>query len=88
MAAETKSIGGEHGPARPFLPAYIGILAALTACSARAEPGLPEKVQTALQTWLAERAPIEKVTGIADYVSLGAPGPAIEAFACKSAPKH
>jgi D-alanyl-D-alanine carboxypeptidase len=67
--------------ARPFLSACIGILAALTACSARAEPSLPEKVQTTLQTWLAERAPIEKVTGIAAYVSLGDPGPAIEAFA-------
>src|SRR5580704_7260678 len=38
-----------------------------------AEPRLPEKV----------RAPIEKATGIAAYVSFDDPGPAIEAFAGK-----
>ena len=42
-----------------------------------------ERVQEALDTWLAARAPIEKVTGIAAYVSFGAAGPAIEAFAGK-----
>jgi D-alanyl-D-alanine carboxypeptidase len=50
---------------------------------ATAEPRLPEKVQAALENWLANRAPIEKATGIAAYVSFGAPGPAIEAFAGK-----
>jgi D-alanyl-D-alanine carboxypeptidase len=53
----------------------------MVAFAAHAEPTLPEKVQTTLQTSLAERAPIEKVTGVAAYVSLGDPGPAIEAFA-------
>src|ERR1700736_2776282 len=48
-----------------------------------AEPRLPEKVQAALESWLAERAPVEKATGIAAYVSFGDPGPAIEAFAGK-----
>jgi D-alanyl-D-alanine carboxypeptidase len=42
-----------------------------------------ERVQAALDTWLAARAPIEKVTGIAAYISFGAAGPAIEAFAGK-----
>ena len=42
-----------------------------------------ERVQTALDAWLAARAPIEKVTGIAAYISFGAAGPAIEAFAGK-----
>jgi D-alanyl-D-alanine carboxypeptidase len=36
-----------------------------------------ERVQEALDTWLAARAPIEKVTGIAAYVSFGAAGPTI-----------
>jgi hypothetical protein len=36
-----------------------------------------------LWSWLAERAPIEKVTGVAAYVSFGAAGLAIEAFAGK-----
>ena len=49
--------------------------------SAGAEPSRPEKVQAALERWLAERAPLEKVTGIAVYISLGDPGPAVEAFA-------
>jgi D-alanyl-D-alanine carboxypeptidase len=40
-----------------------------------------ERVEEALDTWLAARAPIEKVTGIAAYVSFGAAGPAIKAFA-------
>ena len=41
-------------------------------------------MQAALDGWLAERAPAEKVTGIAAYVSFAAPGPAIEAFAGKT----
>ena len=40
-----------------------------------------ERVQAALDTWLAERAKPEGVTGIAAYVSLATPGPNIEAFA-------
>ncbi len=52
--------------------------------AAVAEPASQvERVQAALDGWLAARAPIEKVTGIAAYVSLGDPGPAIEAFAGK-----
>lgn len=46
-------------------------------------PTQAEKVQEALDGWLAARAPIEKVTGIATYISFGATGPAIEAFAGK-----
>jgi D-alanyl-D-alanine carboxypeptidase len=53
----------------------------MVAFDAGAEPGRPEKVQAALEAWLAERAPLEQVTGIAAYISLGDPGPAIEAFA-------
>ena len=48
-----------------------------------AEPSEVGKVQAALDAWLAARAPIEKVTGIAAYISFGATGPAIEAFAGK-----
>ena len=48
-----------------------------------AEPTQVEKVQAALDAWLAARAPIEKVTGIAAYISFGPAGPAIEAFAGK-----
>ena len=48
-----------------------------------AEPTEVGKVQAALDAWLAARAPIEKVTGIAAYISFGATGPAIEAFAGK-----
>jgi D-alanyl-D-alanine carboxypeptidase len=62
------------------LGAGLGLLAAF---DASAEPGQAEKVQAALENWLVERAPIEKVTGIAAYVSFGDPGPAIEAFAGK-----
>jgi D-alanyl-D-alanine carboxypeptidase len=47
------------------------------------EPTPVERVQAALDAWLAARAPIEKVTGIAAYISFGAAGPAIEAFAGK-----
>jgi D-alanyl-D-alanine carboxypeptidase len=66
---------------RSFMAACIGIVASTAGYSASAEPGQIEKVQAALDTWLAQRAPVEKVTGIAAYVSLGDPGPAIEAFA-------
>jgi D-alanyl-D-alanine carboxypeptidase len=43
-----------------------------------------QRVQKALDAWLAERASAEGVTGIAAYVSLGTPGPNIEAFAGKT----
>ncbi len=39
-----------------------------------AEPSEVGKVQAALDAWLAARAPIEKVTGIAAYISFGATG--------------
>ncbi|MBM1172683.1 serine hydrolase domain-containing protein [Microvirga arabica] len=61
--------------------ACIGIIGLIIAFDAGAEPSRPEKVQAALDSWLAERASLEKVTGIAAYISLGDPGPAIEAFA-------
>jgi len=48
-----------------------------------AEPTEVERVQAALDAWLVAQAPIEKVTGIAAYISFGAAGPAIEAFAGK-----
>ena len=55
-----------------------------TTASAAAEPTQIEKVQAALDAWLAAQAPIEKVTGIAAYISFGNAGPAIEAFAGKT----
>ncbi|HSI73951.1 MAG TPA: serine hydrolase domain-containing protein [Fimbriimonas sp.] len=48
-----------------------------------AQPTQIERVQAALDAWLAARAPVEKVTGIAAYISFGDAGPAIEAFAGK-----
>jgi D-alanyl-D-alanine carboxypeptidase len=48
-----------------------------------AESTQVEEVQAALDAWLAARAPIEKVTGLAAYISFGDDGPAIEAFAGK-----
>ncbi|WP_134494777.1 serine hydrolase domain-containing protein [Microvirga pakistanensis] len=67
--------------ARTPLSACIGVIGLMVGFDAGAEPGRPEKVQVALEAWLAERAPLEKVTGVAAYISLGDPGPAIEAFA-------
>lgn len=45
------------------------------------DAGQAQRVQAALEAWVAERAGPEGVTGAAAYVSLGDPGPAIEAFA-------
>jgi D-alanyl-D-alanine carboxypeptidase len=59
------------------------VAAVLATAALGAEPTQVERVQAALEAWLAERAPIEKVTGIAAYISFGAAGPAIEAFAGK-----
>ncbi len=59
-----------------FVPA-AGEVAAASA----AEPTQVERVEDALEAWLAARALIEKLTGIAAYVSFGDAGPAIEAFA-------
>ncbi|MGD9545407.1 MAG: serine hydrolase domain-containing protein [Methylocystis sp.] len=62
--------------------AGAGAVVLATAASAAA-PTQVDKVQAALDAWLAARAPIEKVTGVAAYISFGAAGPAIEAFAGK-----
>jgi D-alanyl-D-alanine carboxypeptidase len=64
------------------VPAGAG-MAVLATTAFAAEPSEVEKVQAALDAWLAARAPVEKVTGIAAYISFGATGPAIEAFAGK-----
>jgi D-alanyl-D-alanine carboxypeptidase len=61
--------------------ATLGLLTPLAA--AQAQERMVDKVQAALDKWLAARAPVEKVTGVAAYVSFGSPGPAIEAFAGK-----
>ena len=56
-------------------------LAILLPSSADASSTRTARVQAALEAWVADRAPVEKVTGIAAYISFGDPGPAIEAFA-------
>ena len=58
-------------------------LAVFSTAAWPAEPTQVERVQAALDAWLAARAPVEKVTGIASYISFGDTGPAIEAFAGK-----
>jgi D-alanyl-D-alanine carboxypeptidase len=63
--------------------AGVGMAAFATAASA-AEQTQVQKVQATLDDWLAKQAPIEKITGIAAYVSFGDTGPAIEAFAGKT----
>ena len=68
---------------RAIVISTVVAVAFVVAVGARAEPRLPEKVQAALESWLAERDPVEKATGIAAYVSFGDSGPAIEAFAGK-----
>jgi hypothetical protein len=66
---------------------YFGSLALwlpLAAPVARAETSEAEQSQAALESWVLERAPAEKITGVAAYISVGDPGPAIEAFAGKT----
>ena len=58
-------------------------MAVFATCALATEPTQVERVQAALGAWLAARAPVEKVTGIAAYISFGTAGPAIEAFAGK-----
>jgi D-alanyl-D-alanine carboxypeptidase len=61
-----------------FAGAVVAVLATPASSATQVE-----RVQAALDAWLSARAPIEKVTGIAAYISFGASGPAIEAFAGK-----
>lgn len=63
------------------LAGAVAIAFASAACAGQSTQ--VERIQAALDGWLAARAPIEKVTGIAAYISFGAAGPAIEAFAGK-----
>jgi D-alanyl-D-alanine carboxypeptidase len=58
-------------------------MAVVATVALTAEPTQVERVQAALDAWLAARAPIEKITSIAAYISFGDAGPAIEAFAGK-----
>ena len=62
----------------------IGALFLAGAALADETPTQAERVQAALDGWLAQRASIEGVTGIAAYVSLATPGSNIEAFAGKT----
>ena len=57
------------------------VVIAFASAASAAQPTEVGRVQAALEAWLAARAPVEKVTGIAAYISFGAAGPAIEAFA-------
>ena len=59
------------------------VMALLATSVSAAEPTQVETVQAAIDAWFAARAPIEKVTGIAAYISFGAAGRAIEAFSGK-----
>jgi D-alanyl-D-alanine carboxypeptidase len=59
-------------------------IALLATSASAAEQTQVERVQAALDDWLAAQAPLEKVTGIAAYISFGDAGPAIEAFAGKT----
>src|SRR5262249_55128574 len=59
------------------------VMAVPSATAFAARPAQGPRVQGAIDEWLAARAPIEKVTGIAAYISFGAAGPAIEAFSGK-----
>ncbi|ODR97870.1 hypothetical protein AUC68_10005 [Methyloceanibacter methanicus] len=63
------------------LLATAGLVLATAGLAAEPEPTQVARVQAALDTWVEARAPAEKVTGIAAYISFGATGPAIEAFA-------
>jgi D-alanyl-D-alanine carboxypeptidase len=51
---------------RVIVMSTVVAVACVAAVGAKAEPRLSEKVQAALESWLAERAPVEKATGIAD----------------------
>ena len=67
------------------LACWIALGAALVATpGARAEANQAQRIQAALETWVAQRAPAEKITGAAAYISFGDPGPAIVAFAGKT----
>ena len=66
---------------QPFRIGGLAVGVCLAVAGAAFADTQTERVQAALDAWLAARAPIEKVTGIAAYVSFATPGPAIEAFA-------
>jgi D-alanyl-D-alanine carboxypeptidase len=68
---------------RVIAGSLVATLIVFGPASAQGGADAAARVQAALDAWLAERAPVEGVTGIAAYVSLGDPGPAIEAFAGK-----
>jgi D-alanyl-D-alanine carboxypeptidase len=68
--------------------ALVAMMAGIAAwafapASLHAEQTQVERVQAALDAWLAAQAPAEKVTNIAAYISFGDAGPAIEAFSGK-----
>ncbi len=64
--------------------AFVALGLTLAAPVARAEASQADQIQAALNSWVAERTPVEKITGVAAYVSFGDLGPAIEAFAGKT----
>lgn len=65
---------------RPYFALVICSVLMGLAAPLRAESEA-ERIQAALDDWVAKRAEPEGITGISAYVSFGAPGPGIEAFA-------
>ena len=68
---------------QPMVAAGAVMAVLATTAALAAEPTQVERVQAAIEAWFASRAPIEKITGIAAYISFGGTGPAIEAFSGK-----
>jgi len=85
MAAQSGGIAALESDMKSGFVAILAAagLAILTTSASAAEQTQVERVQAALNAWVAARAPVEKVTGVAAYISFGNAGPAIEAFAGK-----
>jgi D-alanyl-D-alanine carboxypeptidase len=66
----------------------LAIGAGLMAWSAQARAVTIEDFQKVVDTYLAERKDAEHITGVAAYISLGDPGPAIEIFAGETSEKN
>ena len=60
---------------------FAASLIVFVASGAQAESSRTARVQAAMERWLADRAAVEKVTGVAAYISFGDRGPPIAAFA-------
>ncbi len=81
VVARGLSVWGRRSLAMIAATVSTGLFFATGIATVQAEPITAQDFQEVVDSYLAERKDAEMITGVAAYISLGDPGPAMEVFA-------